>query len=144
MAQLTTIMRLGDEELRIKNITLKELLQIKSWTGFANKQEWRVALASGDPEAIQAAYGLAVWRKSGALPKIADLDFDTDEMETFTVDETGRRVGVDLEMNKDGSVKTTKEGQPVPKLQPNGDVRLIYLDDDNNPTGESVPPTATP
>lgn len=138
MAELTIAMTMGDEELRLKHITIKELLAVKTWTGIATKAEWLAAVQAGDVEALQAAYGIAKWRSTGTKPRVDDLDYDTDTQNTRLVDGTDREVELVFETKADGSLKLDKDGSPIMSREKDGAAKLRYVD-----TGDPVPPTET-
>lgn len=139
MPELVIAMTMGDEDFRLKGITLKELMAVKSWTGIPNKPEWINGIHAGDPEALMAAYGIAVWRRTKAKPRVDDLDFDTDTLNTRLLDgATDREVDVAFETKADGSLKLDKENKPIVSRERDGATRFRYVDD-----GTPVPPTET-
>lgn len=137
--ELTIAMKMGDEELLVKAVTLKEILQITSWTGYENKTEWLQAVQSEAPLALQAAYALAVWRKTGQKPRLDDLDFDLDTLDSRFVDETGQTVELVFEENDDGTLKTDKDNKPIPVLDSEGRMQFRYSE-----TKELIRPTEAP
>ena len=127
-------MTLGDEEFKLKGVTVQEMAKVKSWTSYKNRGEWFAAIGEEDPDALIAAYVLCKQRK-GEQVRFSDVDFDLDALKGQWVDETGREVEPVLEKNKDGSFKTDKNGLPVPVLDKSGRAQWRYVD-----TGDAVPP----
>lgn len=140
MPDLTVAMTMGDEDFRMKGITLKELMAVKSWTGIPNKPEWINGINAGDPEALMAAYGIAVWRRTGVKPRVDDLDFDTDTLNTRLLDGSNdREIEVAFETKADGSLKLDKNNNAIISREKDGSTKFRYVDD-----GSAVPPTEAP
>ena len=137
--KLTIVMSMGGKELRLEAVTLKELLQITAWTGYKNKSEWVQALNFGEPLALQAAYALATWRDSKSKPKLDELDFDTDDMDSRLVDETDQTVEAVFELNEDGTLKIGADGRPVVTLDSDGEPQFRYSE-----SGDLIRPTSAP
>lgn len=133
---LTIVTKMGDEELRVANVMLTEMLAIQAWTGFDSKDEWLVAFNAGNVLAVQAGYALAVWRNTGEKPRLGSLNFDLDTMDSHLIDDTGAKVMFKVDQNEDGTMKTDEKGKPQLVLDVDGNMQMFYVD-----TGEPVPPT---
>lgn len=131
--ELTIITKMGEKELLVKGIMLDELIQVCSWGGYKNKAEWIQAFNDEQPLALQAGYALAVWRETKQKPKLAELNFDTDTVDSRMVDETGQTVELVFETNEDGTLKLT-DSKPVPSLNDQGRLQFRYTE-----SGELVP-----
>lgn len=140
MAELTIVTQMGDKELRVEHITLKEMLQICAWTSYKNKSEWLQGLQNDEPVALQSAYALAAWRDVGEKPRLGEIDFDMDTLNSKLVDETGEEVVLVFETNDDGTLKLDEDKKPILTLDERGRPQLRYA-----VSGELLPPTeATP
>lgn len=133
MAGFVIAVTLGDEEFRLDRVTVKEVDRVCGLTSYKNKREWFDGITAEEPKATIAAYIIAKARQ-GVKVRWDDVDFDDDTNARF-VDESGREVEPKLDVNDDGTVKTTDGGMPVPVLR-DGKAVWVYSD-----TGEEVPPT---
>jgi hypothetical protein len=136
MAELTIVIRLGDKELRVEKTMLNELTQVCKWTAYKNKTEWLQGLNDEAPVALQAAYALAVWRETGTKPAISEIDFDTDTVDSWMVDETNQRVELVFEANENGTLRLDGDNKAILSRDAEGRPQLRYT-----ATKELLPPT---
>jgi len=143
--ELTIITTMGGKEFPLRGLSLKEMLQVKAWTGYDSKDEFVQAFNSEDVLAIQAAYALAVWRETGEKPTLSDLDFDLDTLTSRMVDQTGETVMLKFEQNSDGTLKLGEDHKPIVKLNGDGNPQFFYADTgDPVPTSGEEPTTSSP
>lgn len=132
--ELTIITTMDGKEFPLTGLKLSEMVQVKAWTGYDSKNEFVRAFNSEDVTAIQAAYALVVWRETGAKPRLADLDFDLDTLDSRMVDETGQTVMLKFEQNEDGTLTLGEDKRPIVKLDKDGNPQFFYSE-----SGEPVP-----
>lgn len=133
----TLVVTMADQEFKIGGVSVQEMIKVKAWTRLATRELFYQGVIAEDPEALLAAYCLARLR-AGDKVSYADDDFDLDELGAKLVDDTGRAVEPVVETNRDGTVKTGKDGAPIAVLDTGGRRVWRYAD-----TGEHVPPAAT-
>lgn len=138
MAEPTMVIRMGDEELRLDEVSAQEMVRVKTWTGLRNRAEWWRAISEEDPEALLAAYCLAKARK-GEEVRYSEADFPLSSLDAWFVDDTGRQVTPQVEVDERGNVRLDEQGRPIPVLDELGRQRWV-----DKATGEPVPFDQTP
>lgn len=136
MADPSVLLTFADEQFTLAHISVQEMMKVKGWTPYKNRREWFTAIGNEDPEALLAAYVLTKQRK-GEDVRFSEVDFDLDTLGAKFVDDDGREVEPVVEKLKDGTVKTDKDGAPIPVLDKSGRPKWTYAD-----TGEPVPTEA--
>src|SRR3954469_25161548 len=131
----TLVVSMGGHDVPTEKSTVQEMRQVKIWTTFSTRKEWFAAILKEDPDALIAAYCVAL-RRQGTDVKFSDADFDLDTLTARLVAPDGREIEPKLEKNKDGTLKLDEKQQPVPCLTRKGEQIWLYTE-----TGDVVPPT---
>jgi hypothetical protein len=119
MADPKIVITLGDEEFSLAGASAQEVLKVKTWTGYRNRRAWFDGITDEQPEALLAALCIAKQRKGEQVDYYA-VDIDLDTLEGKFIDDQGREVEPVLELKDDGTLKTDKDGDPIPVTDKDG------------------------
>lgn len=119
MADPTLVLTLGDETFELLHLSAQEMLKVKGWTGFKNRQEWFAAMLEEDPEALLAGLVLSKQRKGEPI-RFSEADFDLDTLDAAFINEHGQKVEPVLQTDDAGTVVLDAAGKPIPVLDERG------------------------
>jgi len=110
----------GDKHFDFAGLMAHEMIQVTKWTGIEKRREFYNQILAEDPNALQAAFSLVLWREQGGdpekPPRLHEARVDLDDTKGFLQVE-GRKVELLLERDAAGEpllVLINDKGEPLP------------------------------
>lgn len=149
------------EHFDLADLWSDEMAQVKSWTGFSNRQEFYQALQNEDADAVVAAFSLVKWRAENKVPRWSEVRVNMNalawsrivgdrEVAVLLEERDGKPLVVQVDKNNE-PIKDAKGGYLDPTGADDERVGFALLKTDEGylrwkftDTGEEVRPTTEP